>query len=256
MAEPDTERDTDEIRALWDHAADAYAHGQASGRDSYRYRFFGPAQIALTGDVTGATLLDVGCGAGYFAREMAARGARVTAFDLSPRMLEHARAAGGDIAYLELDAAEVARRFAPASFDVITACMSLQDMPDPSAVLRALRAVVRPGGRLVASIEHPCTATPIRRWERDADGRKLRLGIGDYFVRGAVRTTWRGWRYEFDTVAYHATLADWLGWIRDAGFALHALSEPCPEPAAVAAHPELEDAVRVPYFLMFDLRPG
>src|SRR5512132_390308 len=83
--------DPDSVQESWDLAADAYAAGQASGRDYYRYEFFGPAQVAICGDVRGLRLLDVGCGSGYFAREMAKLGARVTGIDISPRMIEHAR---------------------------------------------------------------------------------------------------------------------------------------------------------------------
>src|SRR5919199_5049731 len=82
--------DADSVRAAWDRAADAYAEGQASGRDYYRLEFFGPAQAAMCGEVAGLRLLDVGCGSGYFAREMARRGASATGVDISSRMLEHA----------------------------------------------------------------------------------------------------------------------------------------------------------------------
>jgi len=75
MPKPADRFDAQSVRASWDDAADAYAQGQSSGRDYYRYEFFGPAQVALCGDVRGKRLLDVGCGNGYFSREMAHRGA-------------------------------------------------------------------------------------------------------------------------------------------------------------------------------------
>ena len=110
---------TNMIREQWDRAADGYAAGQDGGLDFYRHEFFGPAQVTLCGDVGGLRLLDVGCGTGYFAREMAARGARVTAIDISSRMIELAgqreAAAPGGITYLPLDAADLAAAFAPAS---------------------------------------------------------------------------------------------------------------------------------------------
>ena len=71
-----TRFDADGVREAWDFAADGYARGQANGRDYYRYDFFGPAQIEMCGKVAGLRLLDVGCGAGYFARAMADRRAK------------------------------------------------------------------------------------------------------------------------------------------------------------------------------------
>ena len=178
------------MRELWDTAAGAYAEGQASGRDYYRLEFFGPAHIALCGDVQGLRILDVGCGTGYFAREMARRGARVTGVDISPRMLEHAVHAGSQdplgIRYLVHDAANLLDRFAPGSFDMAASCLALQDMPEIPDVLQALHAVLVPGGRLVASIAHPCTDTPFREWAREASGRQKWLCIDRYFERGSL----------------------------------------------------------------------
>jgi 2-polyprenyl-3-methyl-5-hydroxy-6-metoxy-1,4-benzoquinol methylase len=246
--------DLDAVRAAWDHAADAYAEGQATGRDIYRYEVFGPAQVALCGDVDGARLLDVGCGAGYFARAMAERGASVTGVDLSPRLLDHARRTGGPVEYRLLDAGAIAEAFAPASFDVVTSCLALQDMPDPPRVLAAIASVLTPGGRAIVSIAHPCTDTPFRQWQRDAGGAKQALAIDRYFERGPLSYAWAGWLYAFTTAGLHAPLEDWFAWFRAAGLAVHALREPAPPPEAVARFPELEDAARVPYFILFDLR--
>ena len=76
MPEPSQKFDAESVRAEWDAAADAYADGQGHGARLLPIRVFGPAQVALCGDVRGRRLLDVGCGTGYFAREMrfAARG--------------------------------------------------------------------------------------------------------------------------------------------------------------------------------------
>jgi SAM-dependent methyltransferase len=257
MNDDPVEFDAESATRAWDRAADAYAHGQASGRDYYRYEFFGPAHVAACGDVGGLELLDVGCGAGYFAREMARRGARVTAVDISPRMIEHARreeaAAPLGIRYHVGDAARVDALFAAGSFDAATSCVALQDMPDAARVLRAVHAVLRPNGRLVASIAHPCTDTPYREWERDDEGRKRWLCLDRYFERGPIEYRWRGWEYEFTTPAVHATLEDWFGWMLEAGFRLSGFREPRPSEEAVARRPDLEDARRMPYFAIFEL---
>jgi len=250
--------DAESVRDEWDAAADAYAEGQATGRDYYRLAFFGPAQVALCGEVRGLRLLDVGCGTGYFAREMARRGALVTAMDLSPGMLRHARQAETDaplgIRYLNGDAARLHECVGGESFDMATSCLALQDMPDIPKVLRSIHAVLVPGGRLVASIAHPCSDTPFRVWAKDESGAKQWLCVDRYFDRGPVKYDWTGWSYEFATSAYHATLEDWFGWLLDAGFAVLAIREPKPTVSAVLAHPDLEDAGRVPYYLMFDLQ--
>ena len=67
--------DADSIRREWDEASDSYAGRQEGGQDFYRYDFFGPEMAEACGDVNGLSVLDLGCGAGYFSREMAKRGA-------------------------------------------------------------------------------------------------------------------------------------------------------------------------------------
>jgi ubiquinone/menaquinone biosynthesis C-methylase UbiE len=252
--------DVSSARAAWDHAADAYEAGQASGRDYYRHEFFGPVQVEMCGDVAGMRLLDVGCGSGYFSREMARRGARVVGVDISPRMIEHGRrheaAAPLGIEYLAEDAADVARRFDHQSFDMVVSCMALQDMPDIPAVLRAVHEVLRPRGRFVVSITHPCTDTPFREWRRDEVGRKCCLCVDRYFDRVAVEYAWRGWEYDFRTPALHVPLEDWFAWILGAGFELRSFREPRPTAEALRARPDLEDAAKIPYYVMLELVRG
>ena len=257
MSDPPAKLDADSVRAAWDRAANAYVSGQSSGRDYYRGDFFGPIQAALCGDVADLGLLDVGCGSGYFAREMARRGARVTAIDISPRMIEHARRLEAltplSIAYEVLDAAQIATVWPAGSFDMATSCVALQDMANVDRVLSAVHDVLRPGGRFVASITHPCTTTPHRTWQRDEQGRKRWLCIDRYFDRVPFEFAWRGWEYDFETIGLHAPLEDWFDWILDAGFALRAFREPRPGREALRLHPDLEDASRVPYYAIFDL---
>lgn len=250
--------DRDSIREAWDHAADAYERAQATGLDYYRYDFFGPAQVAVCGDVHDHRLLDVGCGVGYFAREMARRGARVTGVDVSPRMIEIARRlelqSPLGIEYHVGDAVELESLFGTGTFDMATSCVALQDMLDPGRALRAVHASLKPGGRFVASITHPCSDTPFRRWERDESGNKRWLCVDRYFERTPLEFQWSGFgHYDFKTPAIHLTLEDWFGLVLEAGFDVRGLREPRPTEEALSVHPDLEDAGRVPYFLIFDL---
>jgi SAM-dependent methyltransferase len=249
--------DPDSVREAWDRAADGYTEGQASGSDFYRYEFFGPAQAAVCGDVAGLRLLDVGCGSGYFSREMAARGARVIAIDISPRMIALARerenASPLGIDYRIVDASDLVHTFEPDFFDIATSCLALQDMPNPGAAFRAVHGVVRSGGRFVAAIEHPCTNPPFRMWERDTARNKRWLCIDRYYDRGPREYVWQRWPGGFTTTANHAPLEDWFDWILAAGFHIRGVREPRPTEEAVRARPALADAMRVPYFVIFDL---
>jgi ubiquinone/menaquinone biosynthesis C-methylase UbiE len=257
MPESVVEFDADSVTRAWDYAAEAYAQGQATGRDYYRYEFLGPAQVAVCGDVNDLRLLDVGCGAGYFSRQMARRGAHVIGIDISPRMIEQARRVEATtplgIEYRIGDAAAIDAVFPAESFDAATSCLALQDMPAVAEVLRGIRTVLRPNGRFVASITHPCSNTPFRAWARDEAGRKRWLCLDRYFEQGPIECAWPNWAYEFTTPLAHATLEDWFEWILKAGFRIRGLREPRPDEQALFSRPDLEDATRMPYFLILDL---
>ncbi len=110
--------------------------------------------------------LDVGCGTGFLALQLAALGHRVIGIDGAEAMLTVARTkasrAGLTINFQLADAAELP--FAPASFDLVIERCVLWTMPDPIAALADWARVLRPGGRLIL-IEHPW-----RRQERDGYG--------------------------------------------------------------------------------------
>ena len=106
--------------------------------------------IAKTVALQGSAVLDVGCGGGILADAMARRGAQVLGIDLAAKPLRvaqlHAFEAGTrDVEYQEISAEDLARE-RPASFDVVTCMEMLEHVPDPSSVVRACAALVKPGG--------------------------------------------------------------------------------------------------------------
>jgi 2-polyprenyl-3-methyl-5-hydroxy-6-metoxy-1,4-benzoquinol methylase len=252
--------DAEVAHSCWDEAADAWDHFVESGLDFYRTRLHGPALLEACEPVRGLDVLDLGCGQGWFSRQLAGRGARVQAIDWSERLIEHARRHEAEaklgIAYEVLDAARIGERFGAQSFDLVTACMSIMDMPEPGTVLARARPLLRERGRLVMSVPNPATDTTYREWERDAYGRKQALKIDGYFEAATTMLDWgmRRLATRFRTVQYRHTLEQWSRMIEDAGFVIARLREPRPTSEVLANCPELAAAARLPFFLIFELK--
>ncbi len=100
--------------------------------------------------VSGKRVLDVGCGGGILSDAMARRGADVLGIDLAGKALKvaqlHALEAGTDnVEYREVSAEALAAE-APQQFDVVTCMEMLEHVPDPSSIVAACSALVKPGG--------------------------------------------------------------------------------------------------------------
>jgi len=252
-----------EARACWQRAAEAWDRFVEGGLDFYRYELHGPALLAACGRVADLDVLELGCGQGWFCRQLADAGARVTGIDWAAEAIARARAyeqrQPRGVSYHVMDAMGADEHFAAGSFDLVTGCHSLMDMPDPAEALAAAVWMLRPGGRVVFSICHPGTDTPYREWDRDADGNKVGrpLKIDRYYDRRPRTLHWTMERLSmpFDTVQFSWTLEQWSAMIHDAGLVIERLHEPRPSAAAVERRPELEDAWRLPYTLIFELRP-
>jgi len=261
MPEPFT---VDESRAAWDAGARAWDDAVASGKDYYRLIVHGPALLTACHPVQGLNVLDLGCGQGYFSRELARRGARAAGVDFSSKLIELAERYEKDaplgIHYHCMDAADVDKVWPPGYFSMITACLSLQDMADPGAVLRAAFQVVRRGGRMLFSLPHPLMVTPHHVWLRDEQsGKTGPLQIDRYFETGPAVCHWTMDRllYHWDTPFWRRTIDEWSQMTAAAGFLIRRLHEPRPTPEQVQETPELQDCLWLPNFLIFDMvKPG
>jgi SAM-dependent methyltransferase len=185
-----------------------------------------PAMLDLAGDVAGRRILDAGCGSGPLSAALRDRGAVVTGLDASAGMLALARKRLGDDVALRVADLRDPLPFDDGEFDDVVASLVLHYLEDWEPTLAEIRRVLRPGGRLIASVDHPFVAYTIKEPRPD------------YFATTSYTFDWtfdgRSYPMKFWRRPLHAMTDAFT----NAGFRLSVISEPQPDPAARELFPD------------------
>ena len=160
-----SQNDDDNLHAqrAWNTNAEFWDERMAEGNDFFNILVW-PAVEKLLRPSEGDRLLDVACGNGVTSRRLAHAKASVTAFDFSGVMINLARKRIGrsNIDYRIIDATkrEALLELGVASFDGALCNMALMDMADIDPLMNALALLLKPDGRFVFSVLHPCFNNP------------------------------------------------------------------------------------------------
>jgi SAM-dependent methyltransferase len=221
---------------------DSFAEGYTASNETNLINAYyeRPAMLALAGDVAGRRILDAGCGSGPLFAALRDRGAIVTGFDKSARMLELARRRLGDDADLQVADLGSPLPFPDGTFDDVSASLVLHYLKDWGPPLAELRRVLKPGGRLIASVDHPFAITLMRR----EAGREA-----DYFATSNWTAEWTAGGQTALMSFWHRPLHAMTDAFTAAGFQIAVISEPEPAPAARELFPD--EIAAKPRFLCF-----
>lgn len=222
----------------YDSFAEAYsADNESNLVNAYYAR---PAMLELAGEVAGHRILDAGCGSGPLSAALRDRGAVVTGVDISAGMLALAKRRLGEDADLHQVDLRDRLPFDDATFDGVVSSLVLHYLEDWGPTLAELRRVLRPGGRLIASVDHPFVAYTIQEPRPD------------YFATTSYSFDWQFGGRTVPMKFWRKPLHAMTDAFTAAGFRLSALSEPQPDPAARQLFPDdFRDLSVSPCFLFF-----
>ena len=153
-----------ESQRIWDKNARWWDARMGEGND-WHNRLIAPTVKRLLDLHAGEDVVDLACGNGLLARALAQQGARVLACDFSAEFLECARARsheyGHGIEYRLMDLADPGQlaTLGNAQFDAAVCNMAIMDMASITPLLGEVFRLLRPNGRFVFSILHPCFNT-------------------------------------------------------------------------------------------------
>ena len=228
---------TEQTGLSYDEFAEEFAERAAVG--AYNALYDRPAVLELAGDVAGLRVLDLGCGPGLYASELADRGSTVVGIDKGPEMVRLAAARVPPPAEFRVhDLNRPIDWLEDESFDLAVMALVIHHLDHRSKVLEEARRLLKPGGRLIVSTHHPTSD-----WTR--------LG-GSYFDVSRVSEIWQDkLQVEFWRQPLQATCDEFV----DAGFLIERVFEPRPSPELRQRFPDAYQKLsQVPAFIVFALR--
>ena len=244
----------DSSTLAWNAMGDEWFQLAQTGES--RNCFIMPHMLRFMGDVTGKRILDLGCGEGGYSRELTKRGAQLVSVDCSKRAIEYAM----ELAAQESLSIEHYVRnsndlfdIASEQFDIVLCSMMLMDCEDFEGTLREVVRVLKPGGRLFASVLHPC-------FDGNHDIGIGRQGIGidrqvvvmNYFEpKEWVAPLWRG---TIPVIWRHRTMEDYVKTFLKVGLTIVDLNEPKATEEQAKISTAMAWLQKIPLYLYWELK--
>lgn len=194
----------------WSRNAPSWVVAVRDGRIESRRQVTDAAIVDAVLSCSPGSVLDVGCGEGWLARELAARNIRVTGIDAVPELVDAARrSGGGDFRVLSYE--KLAAGTFGVTADVMVCNFSLLGKDSAEGVIAAAPALLNPAGSLIVQTLHPVAA------------------CGDLPYRDGWREgSWAGFGPDFTDPApwYFRTLESWARLFGDCGLRQLEVREP------------------------------
>lgn len=221
-----------------------------------RSRFILPNMIRFMGDVRGLKILDLGCGEGGYSRELTKRGAQLVSVDCSERAIEHA------VTLAEKENLAIAHYIRNSNdlfdidaeqFDIVLCSMMLMDCEDFEGTLREVVRVLKPGGRLFASVLHPCfDGNHDTGIGRQGHGVDRQVVVMNYFEpKEWVAPLWRG---TIPVIWRHRTMEDYVKTFLKVGLTIVDLNEPRATDVQAQESVMLSWLQKIPLYLYWELK--
>jgi SAM-dependent methyltransferase len=238
-----TRLDSADLASAWEeHAAEFIAWARKPGHDSY-WLFHRDQFLELLPSPSHRTL-DLGCGEGRLARDLKALGHHVVAVDLSPTMVAAAKEADPTLEVHVADAA--ALPFDDASFDLVVAFMSLQDMNDLDGAVAESARVLERGGTCCLAVVHPLASAG--QFEDGEDAASPFVIEGSYLETRRYSDSFARDGLEITFVSERRPVQAYVDALADAGFVVERLRETS-VPDSGIVRPRSRRWQRIPLFL-------
>ncbi len=200
-----------------------------------------PAMLSLLPEkLDGVHIIDAGCGSGFYSEYFIRKGATVTAFDASQKMLDHTRKRCGEkVKCVLADLSKPLDGIKDGTIDIITASLVMHYIKDWAAAFHEFHRVLKNGGSLIFSIHHPMIDY-------------LLFNKKGYFETELIEDEWKGFGGSSIKVKYFVRpMGAVISPLIEAGFKIDKFLEPRPAAECREKYPKTFDKLsKEPGFLL------
>jgi ubiquinone/menaquinone biosynthesis C-methylase UbiE len=231
-----------DMRDAWNRNSATYQSRHDIPTDTALYGPWAPTEneLRLLGDVQGKRILEVGCGGGQCSIAFAKQGALAAGLDLSDEQLAFARELaareGVSVPFIQGNAEDLSP-FEDSSWDIVFSAYAFHYVENMDRCLAECHRVLRPGGLLAFSLDHPMRAC---FWDEEEQQETI------YPVRSYFDERPLVWPFSETGIlmrSFHRTTARWISLLAEAGFHLRTLLEPAP-PKDISNDPWADEYTR------------
>lgn len=209
-------------RAWWNSWAEEFQEEYGGGESSIGIAFGPGAQrdddLGLLGELGGTKAIELGCGGAQFGIAVSKRGADVTGVDISEEQLAYARALAvehdEEIEFVESSVTDMST-IPSDTYDLAFSAFAFQWVEDLRACFDEAHRVLKAGGKLVFSVDHPYYKIV------DPETREFTASYFDDAPRREYSE-----RFDAEMVIHRRRIGETVALLTDAGFTVDAIREP------------------------------
>ena len=219
-----------QLKTDWGDVADWYDQLVGDAGSEYQREVVFPGVTRLLDGKEGQTLLDVACGQGVLCRLLHEKGLKPTGVDAATALIQHARERSDpSITFIDADATQLLSHpsIGAEAFDAATCILAIQNINPLGPVFAGVARALKPRGRLVIAMMHPCFRGPKEtHWGWDEEKSSQYRRVDRYLLpRKEPITTHPGKDPGVYTWTFHRPIESYIEALRGAGLFVDAIEE-------------------------------
>ena len=242
------------METSWENSHSWYDKTVGEKGHYYHQSVIFPKALQLLNFKSGDKLLDLACGQGVLSRQLPPQ-VGYLGVDASASLIKQARSYAPSHSFIVGDVTQPLKT-SDKNFSHATIILALQNIEKPDLVLKNAHALLKPQGKLLIVLNHPCFRIPRQSsWGVD-ETKKLQYRRIDRYLsplKIPIQTHPGKQESSQETWSFHHPLSDYTRWLKESGFSLDLIEEWVSDKKSSGSHAKMENRSRAEFPLFLTL---